>query len=183
MTHDLADRRIAVKRRFLRQNRELARVNSNQSVKIRNLETQISQLVAENCQLRAESNKLRLALDEARATRTVQHVDAIKQQLQERLQDFERLIGSLGDVGKKRKSNARKSEIPNSSRQSPNQKVWRSERSIGDVLDLPQTRQQEGWLPTIVEDKHFPRRTLEYVKPSEFQESLLIIADLPRSLT
>lgn len=151
-----------VKRRFLRQNRELARVNSNQSVKIRNLETQISQLVAENCQLRSESNQLRLALDESRAKRTFEHVDGIKRQLQDSLKDFEELIGSLGEVGKKRKSTSKRSEVVRSPRQSPGQKTWSCERSIGDVIDLPQNRQVEGWLPTIVEDKHFPRRTMEY---------------------
>lgn len=151
-----------MKRRFLRQNRELARVNSNQSVKIRNLETQISQLVAENCQLRAESNQLRVAIDESRTTRTLQNVEDVRRQLQDKLKEFEGLVGSLGEIGKKRKSTKRQSDLIRSPRQSPNQRAWRNERGIGDVLDLPQTRQAEGWLPTIVENKHFPRRTMEY---------------------
>lgn len=89
-------------------------------------------------------------------------MEDVQKQLQDKLKEFEGLVSGLGDIGKKRKSSKRQSEVVRSPRQSPNQKAWRSERGIGDVLNLPQTRQAEGWLPTIVENKQFPRRTLEY---------------------
>ena len=44
-----------MKRRFIRQNREIARVNSTQSLRIRNLEAEISRLLAENIALREQA--------------------------------------------------------------------------------------------------------------------------------
>lgn len=43
-----------VKRRFVRQNREIARVNSIQSLRIRTLESDVSNLLAENVSLREQ---------------------------------------------------------------------------------------------------------------------------------
>jgi hypothetical protein len=45
---------ILVKRRFVRQNREIARVNSIQSLRIRTLESDVSNLLAENVSLREQ---------------------------------------------------------------------------------------------------------------------------------
>lgn len=91
-------------------------------------------------------------------------MQTIQKALQEKLREFEGLVGGLSDVGRSKKKERRRSEAVRSPRQSPNQKIWRNERGIGDVLDLPQgVRQAEGWLPTIAEGKSYPRRTLEYV--------------------
>lgn len=136
-------------------------MNSTQSVKIRNLETQISQLVAENCSVRGEVNQLRVALDESRSERRLKNVDEIRNELQGKLREVEALVGGLGEIGKRKSNHRRESEAVRSPQKSPNQKAWRSQQSIGDVIDLPQSRQPEGFMPTIVEDKHFPRRTLE----------------------
>lgn len=43
-----------LKRRFVRQNREIARVNSIQSLRIRTLESDVSNLLAENVSLREQ---------------------------------------------------------------------------------------------------------------------------------
>ena len=59
---DLAE----VKRRFIRQNRELAKNNSSQSLRIRSLELEISKLLSDNLGLREQVLGLQNELYDAR---------------------------------------------------------------------------------------------------------------------
>src|ERR1700754_881805 len=83
---------ITVKRRFIRQNREIARVNSIQSQRIRNLETEISRLVAENISLREQAIA---AQAEAERWRAASSVDREIFELRDRLQQKMNEVGDL----------------------------------------------------------------------------------------
>lgn len=146
-----------MKRRFIRQNREIARINSGQSVRIRNLETEISRLLAENITLRGEAIHAKAETENRKAAQKLdKEVVRIKEQLEEKLSGVHALLGELGALPDKfsRRSSQRR-------------------RKDGFVSDLvkstedrePRHRQtlceQEGRLPAILEDKHYPRRTLE----------------------
>lgn len=149
-----------VKRRFLRQNREIARVNSTQSLRIRNLESEISRLLSENLSLREEIIELGLQNQQAKETqRAREEIFGIKSILEQKLQEVETLVGALGQtlqtksedtsINNRRRSSGfqRRVEQRNSSR---------GGMSLGEVL-----ASQEGRLPIINEDKYYPRRTLE----------------------
>lgn len=104
----------SVKRRFIRQNRELAkyaitnvavatvanvcyRSNSSQSIRIRALEADCSRLLAENLSLKEQVNDLKYQL-EGRSNRcrpSADIVSSVKHRLEEKLQEFGLLIAEL----------------------------------------------------------------------------------------
>ncbi|RMZ77468.1 hypothetical protein DV738_g4375, partial [Chaetothyriales sp. CBS 135597] len=159
----------ALKRRFTRQNRELARTNSAQSLRIRNLETEIARLLAENIALREVAIA---AQREAERWQRRGHVAAevvvMKERLEKKLAEVRRTKGDKegGDA-----ENRRRLSVPDGhagagaagaaelGADSPNQR-----QTLGGVLGngtMASGLDQEGRLPPIVEDKLYPRRTLE----------------------
>lgn len=96
----------------------------------------------------------------------------IKGKLEAKLTEIGTLVQELGkiqtDVGNRR-SPKRKLTICNSPKKSPDQKVWKNVLTLADV-----TGGGDGRLPPIVEDKYFPRKTLEYARQKKPQELLLI---------
>lgn len=132
-------------------------------MKIRALENQVSNLLADNLALRAETIQLRTELDDSRSKEVIRNVVAVQKQLEAKLREFTGLVSDLGDVQKK--ARRRKSQQPQSQRFSES-KNWRSRRAtLGELVAV-----QEGQLPTIVEGKDFPRKTLECV------HSIVVIA-------
>ncbi|KAH0287940.1 hypothetical protein M436DRAFT_45179 [Aureobasidium namibiae CBS 147.97] len=86
----------ALKRRFVRQNRELAKNNSAQCLRIRALECEVSRLLAENLDLREDIAHLQAQLSEPRS-----HIDnsalvSVKDQLEAKLLEFGSLVSELG---------------------------------------------------------------------------------------
>ena len=153
----------SVKRRFIRQNREIARVNSTQSLRIRNLEAEISRLLAENISLREQAIN---SAQEAERWRTshklITEVGHLKDRLESKLLEVSALVTELGSLPEKaahRSSYRRRSSIPEPVR-SPDGKDWKNRQTIGGVI-AGDRELQEGRLPPIHEDKYYPRRTLE----------------------
>ena len=93
--HEFLTRRILVKRRFVRQNREIARVNSIQSLRIRSLESEVSHLLSENVSLREQSISLSQELYEA-AKMLKDGVGDIKAKLDSKLAELNSLVTDLG---------------------------------------------------------------------------------------
>lgn len=159
-----------MKRRFVRQNRELARLvdahpfeaqsadrlrnNSTQSQRIRNLELETSRLLGENIHLRERIIQLETELDSSRNSYATAKVDAIKDRLDAKIQELGGLVAELGLLQKPARKARRRTQSP---KRSPNQKEWKNAHTLAEVMG----GQQGGRLPTIVEDKHYPRRTLE----------------------
>ncbi|TKA54722.1 hypothetical protein B0A49_09719 [Cryomyces minteri] len=141
-----------VKRRFVRQNRELAKNNSTQSLRIRALEAETSRLLAENISLREQIIHLQSELESNQDASIAKTVSTVKTQLEERLQEIGGLIAELGISQNPPSKANRKSR---SAQRSPDQKEWKNKPSLAE------TTCSEGRLPTITEDKHYPRRTLE----------------------
>lgn len=136
----------------MRQNRDLARVNSTQSVRIRNLENEVSNLLADNLALREELSHVKLEVEGGKAQQIVDHTTGIKTQLEERLQEITALIGNLGNQPRQKRTSGSKGRISISQ----NEQQPAPRKRISDV-------DQEGRLPAIMEHKLYPRRTLEYV--------------------
>ena len=167
-----------MKRRFVRQNREIARlveyfplaltgipsddvlyrVNSTQSLRIRSLEAETSRLLSENIELREEAIRLRHELDKSRRWN---NVASVKSKLEDKLAELGYLVNELGSVqnGDVNDSSPLRKRVERaSSKRSPDQKNWKNALTLSEV-----TGGQDGRLPPIVEDKYFPRKTLECV--------------------
>ncbi|KAG9650579.1 hypothetical protein KCU64_g9018, partial [Aureobasidium melanogenum] len=88
----------ALKRRFVRQNRELAKNNSAQCLRIRALECEVSRLLAENLDLREEIVHLQAQLSESRPRIDSSALVSVKDQLQAKLLEFGALVSELGQI-------------------------------------------------------------------------------------
>ncbi|KAF2273207.1 uncharacterized protein EI97DRAFT_384069 [Westerdykella ornata] len=146
-----ADSVEVVKRRYLRQNRELAKINSQQSIRIRNLENEGSRLLAENLSLREQVLQLQNTL-EARSNRpSIEDIGDVKSRLETKLAEFGNLVAELGQLQKANRSPRCKSQAA-ATRRSPDERQWRSGLGLQAV--------ENAMLPTIMEDKYFPRETM-----------------------
>lgn len=138
-----------VKRRFARQNRDLTRTNATQAAKIRSLEIHISNLLAENLSCRDTIIHLEVELDESRRRAVSENVYEIQRQLQAKLSECAGIVAQLG-VNEMRSEGVARGQMALEGRE------WRTRATLSEILES-----QPGHLPTITEDKHYPRKTLE----------------------
>ncbi|KAF2421495.1 hypothetical protein EJ08DRAFT_682956 [Tothia fuscella] len=134
----------ALKRRFIRQNRELAKNNSTQSNRIRCLEAEVSRLLAENLTLREEIIQLR---NDAENVPSKSALTNVRKAMETKMTELGKLVAELGQLQKPATKNAdgemRQPSIG-----------WGRGTAV-------ETAGSDGRLPTIREDKSFPRRTLD----------------------
>ncbi|KAJ5568888.1 hypothetical protein N7450_011374 [Penicillium hetheringtonii] len=144
----------ALKRRFVRQNREIMRVNSMQSMRIRSLESEVSHLLSENVSLRGQIITLTQENERLESGKALQNgVYEIKARLDAKLAELNSLVSDLGT-------------LPRKAGKLSKDKFHDSDRPKTEApprLNDPEynTDVEEGKLPAILEDKYFPRRTLE----------------------
>ncbi|KAF2759449.1 hypothetical protein EJ05DRAFT_474557, partial [Pseudovirgaria hyperparasitica] len=137
-----------VKRRFLRQNRELAKCNSNQSVRIRSLEQEISRLLAENLSLREQIIQSQSQLEHYEQGPTIGHLAATRNLLEAKMRELGQIVAGLGSLPTRA---PRAKPQPVAAKKSPDERNWRNAL----------LQSEECLLPTIMEDKYHPRRTLD----------------------
>ena len=149
---------VIVRRKYSRQNKEIARINSTQCIRIRNLENEVSRLLAENLGLREQILRLQTEADSRSSQEVIDHVNSIKSNLEAKLLELGTLVTKLGDVppSKKKTSTKEGKTVRPSPTQSPDQKNWKNMCTLSEAVGL-----QDGKLPPILEDKSYPRRTLE----------------------
>ncbi|KAK0747610.1 hypothetical protein B0T21DRAFT_406218 [Apiosordaria backusii] len=149
-----------LRRKFLRQNRDIARINSDQSQKIRRLENDCACLLSENLELRGQILRLEKQLEDNSARRIADHALEIKAKLEAQLAEFGALLGNLGvEPPAKRHSGAdrrfSKSSRPSISRTPP---AVRRRRETN--VDAETLAAQEGRMPPIYENKSYQRATM-----------------------
>jgi hypothetical protein len=143
----------------MRQNRDIARANSSQSLRIRNLENEVSKLLADNLGLRGQILRLQSEVDSGNAQRTAAYAIHIKSELEAKLQEIGALLGGLGEPLKLANKSPKSGKITRASPgTSPDQKNWKNICTLSETM-----AGQEGRLPPILENKQYPRKTLEYV--------------------
>lgn len=143
---------VEVKRRFIRQNRELAKNNSSQSLRIRSLEIEVGKLLADNLELKERSFRLESELVTARGRFGGQAVERVKEELRAKIAALSGLVDGLEDfVGKGQDEELVRPVEGGVKRAMEGQ--WRERQPLTEVM-------RETQMPTIVEDKLFPRRTL-----------------------
>jgi hypothetical protein len=115
-------------------------------------------LLAENLELRERIIQLQNELENDRAQQIAQNTRATKSQLEEKLLELGALISNLGNEPVRKKAPQGMIVARESLSRSPAQKDWRNMYTMGEVV-----RGLEGPLPPIMENKSYPRKTLECV--------------------
>lgn len=136
-------------------------MNSSQSVRIRNLESEISRLLSENIALRERVISLQYEVDKRPGHSVWEDMGTVKEKLEAKLTELGGLVQELGRIHvavEDPRSPRRKSMNRTEPKRSPDQKNWKNNLTLSEV-----TGGGDGRLPPIVEDKYFPRKTLEYV--------------------
>ncbi|KAI1497388.1 hypothetical protein F5X99DRAFT_23955 [Biscogniauxia marginata] len=156
-----------LRRKFLRQNRDIARTNSTQSLKIRSLENECARMLSENLELRGQIIRLETELQESRAQRIADHALEIKAKMEAQLVEWGAMLAGLGHEPVPRNRSpraAKKAKTRNSlSRTSwgrTSMSEWRRRDTMSSMKDLEAAALQEGRLPPLWEDKSYPRETL-----------------------
>ena len=113
-------------------------------------------MLSENITLREENIQLKQELDDGRSKRALDNVYNLKEQLEVKIKELNDVVGALGKVPKLtlRTTPKRRKEDRRSAERSPGQRNWKTSASLAELAG-------DGRLPPILEDKRYPRRTLE----------------------
>jgi len=115
--------------------------------------------LSENLSLREQVARLQGELDNGRAQRIAESTQGLKAQLEAKLLELGALVTGLGEESAPRKKHSPVGKIArNSPATSPDQKNWKNMCTLSEAVGG-----QEGRLPPILENKSYPRKTLEYV--------------------
>ncbi|KAK3314978.1 hypothetical protein B0H66DRAFT_329007 [Apodospora peruviana] len=153
-----ADSLEILRRRFLRQNRDIAKINSNQSLRIRGLENECARLLSENLDLRGQIIRLEKEVEDSSPRRIADHALEIKTKMEAQLKEWGTMLATLGvePPSKRRSSGERRHTKPRSSTsRSPARRKERDTTVDGEVLAA-----LEGRLPPIYENKPYMRATM-----------------------
>ncbi|KAI7266344.1 hypothetical protein KC345_g8216 [Hortaea werneckii] len=140
---------LEVKRRFIRQNRELAKNNSSQSLRIWSLELEVSRLLSDNLELREKVFRLEGELFTARGKTSSDAVRKVKDALLAKIGELSGVVEGLDEA-------AAEEQEPQSERSVGKPMMegqWRERQPLAELM-------RDSQMPTIVEDKLYPRRTL-----------------------
>lgn len=125
-------------------------MNSMQSLRIRSLESEVSHLLSENVSLRKQVINLTQETERLEAGKLLHNgIYDIKSKLDAKLAELSSLATDLGSLPR------RVGKLCDEQSQRPKQ-APESRPKIDDLFGP-----DDGRLPAIVEDKYYPRRTLE----------------------
>jgi hypothetical protein len=115
--------------------------------------------LTENLGLREQILRLQSEAEPSRREKISNHVSETKSKLEEKLLEVAALVTSLGDVPARtvERTPTKTSTKENLSR-TPDRKNWKNICTLSEAAGL-----EDGRLPPILEDKYYPRRTLELV--------------------
>ncbi|EFQ33429.1 shugoshin [Colletotrichum graminicola] len=155
-----ADSIDTLRRKLLRQNRDLAKANAIHLARIKNLEADYSRCLSDNIELNGRIIGLEKELENSNARRIADHALDIRSRLETQLMDCMSLIASLGqEPPTKRHASPRGRRISRASlshRSPPQRRPPREPTKDTEARAL-----QEGRLPPIAENKSYPRATLD----------------------
>ncbi|RFU80442.1 shugoshin [Trichoderma arundinaceum] len=143
-----------LRKKMLRQNRELAKTNNIRALRIRELENECACMLSENLELRGRILELEKQVEDNEARRIADHAMAIKAKLESQLTEWGTLIAELGlEPPAKRHSpmvrrRSKQTASFSASRPSPSQRRLRD--IARDIEDLGH----------IAENKSYPRRSM-----------------------
>src|SRR5687768_17521629 len=85
-----------VRRKLLRQNRDLAKSNNIRALRIRELENECSLMLSENLELRGRILELETQVEDNEARRIADHALSIKEKLEAQLTEWGTMLAGLG---------------------------------------------------------------------------------------
>jgi hypothetical protein len=129
------------------------RTNSQQSIRIRSLENDCSRLLAENLSLREQVLQLQNTIESQPLRPSFENIDAVKSKLEAKMAELGGLVAELGQLKKADRQPHCRTQL--ATRRNPDERQWRSGLGLQEV--------ENAMMPTITEDKHYPRRTMGYV--------------------
>lgn len=141
-----------VKRRFIRQNRELAKANSSQSLRIRSLEIELSRLLHTNLELKEELLRSRNAENDARKQSSTEGVRGFKEEMMAKLKELSGIVEGIEEA--KEDDSAMILEKEERRMSALSHIEFRERQPLADLM-------RDCQMPTIDETKSHPRRTLE----------------------
>ncbi|KAL1883097.1 hypothetical protein VTK73DRAFT_10023 [Phialemonium thermophilum] len=150
-----------LRRKFLRQNREIAKINSSQSQRIRELENECARQTSYNFELRGQIFHLERELEKletSSAQRIADHALEVKRKMEAQLTELATLLAGLGvEPPSKRLLPTPRNRLSSSlvSNRSPRKAKPRPTSKEAEELAY-----QEGRLPPIPEHKPYPRATM-----------------------
>lgn len=137
----------SVCKKYLRQNRDLAKSNNLRSMRIRELESECAYMLSENLELRGRIIELERQLQDNDPRRIADHALAIKMKLEAQLTEWGTLLAGLGhEPPAKRHSPRVKKSIKScisfsASRPSPSQRRLRDvAREIEELGHIPENK-------------------------------------------
>ena len=133
-----------VKRRFIRQNRELAKNNSSQSLRIRSLELEVSRLLADNLELRNQALQLQNEVYTAQRRASNSAARRVKEEMRAKIAALSRIVDGIEDAEEVERPQREKKPLEGN---------WRERQTLTELM-------RDTALPTISENKLYPRRTL-----------------------
>ncbi|KAI1328599.1 hypothetical protein F5Y16DRAFT_368832 [Xylariaceae sp. FL0255] len=168
-----------LRRKFLRQNRDIARINSTQSLKIRSLENECARLLSENLELRGKFLGLENDLKGSHAQRVADHALQIKEKMEAQLVEWGSMLASLGHepIPRNRSPRAlKKQKLQRSSFGRTGMTEWKRRETIGSMQDLEAAALQQGRLAPLWENSPCPRESfsqdqLSALRNDEAEES------------
>ena len=152
---------FAVRRKFLRQNRDIAKINSDQSQKIRRLENDCARLLSENLDLHGQILRLEKQVQDNSAQRIAEHALEVKKKLELQLSEFTALLGSLGAEPPAKRRASEERMLSNARQSMARSTPQRRRRNTS--IDSETLAEMEGRLPPIYENKMYQRATMKYV--------------------
>ncbi|KAK5660759.1 hypothetical protein OQA88_12125 [Cercophora sp. LCS_1] len=147
-----------LRRKFLRQNRDLAKINSNQSNRIRVLENEYARMLSENLDLRGQILRLEKELESTTAQRIADHALEIKTKMEAQLAELGSMLAGLGSEPPAKRHSPERRKTTKPSPRGLRSPAMRRPRPIPD--DPEALAAQEGRLPPIQENKTYPRATM-----------------------
>ncbi|KAK0740971.1 hypothetical protein B0T18DRAFT_491487 [Schizothecium vesticola] len=146
-----------LRRKFLRQNRDLARVNSNQSNRIRILENEYARLLSDNLDLRGQVMRLQKELENDTTRRVADQAIELKARMEAKLAELGSMLATFGDEPPAKRHSPERKKYINASPRSIRKTAQRKPR---ENVDQDALAAQEGRLPPIYENKSVARATM-----------------------
>ncbi|POS87347.1 hypothetical protein EPUL_002338 [Erysiphe pulchra] len=144
----------SLKRKFIRQNRDIARANSTQSLRIRDLENDNSLLLSENLSLREKILRLQSNQEGRKIQRIGEQTLRLKAQLELKLLEISSLVCDLGQEATESKISPKCDKIITTNTIMTPDERWRNVYVTDEAELTP-----GGRLPPIMEDSSCQRRT------------------------
>ncbi|RDA87196.1 hypothetical protein CP532_2524 [Ophiocordyceps camponoti-leonardi (nom. inval.)] len=149
-----------LRKKMLRQNRELAKSNNARAQRIRELEKDCAYMLSENLELRGRILELERQVEDSETRRIADHALAIKTKLESQLADFSALVAGLGVEPPPKRRSSQQQQQQQQRRQTRPRLSFSASRPSPSQRRLRDVAREIEDLGYISENKSGPRRSM-----------------------